>query len=141
MIYNNLVVFILKCPVYLSPGKSGGYIPWTTGDIPWTYCIKLDLCICTIPTVGFYGKHWEVSFSTLFPKSHHDPYEATAINIAASNLPLPAVSFRHPQSPLFACHHPPPQKGEFNSQCGDQSGSEIVIIFLGHSEIHRIRLR
>jgi hypothetical protein len=41
--------------------------------------IKLDLCFCTIPTVGFYGKHGEVtSPPPLFPESHHDPYEATA---------------------------------------------------------------
>jgi hypothetical protein len=36
-------------------GDAAGY-PRTTG-------IKLDLCICTIPTVGFYRKHGEVSIS------------------------------------------------------------------------------
>jgi hypothetical protein len=52
---------LLQCPVQLSPVKTGGCIPLTAGYIPWTTGIKLDLCICTIPTVGFYRKHGEVT--------------------------------------------------------------------------------
>ena len=47
---------VLQCPVHLSPGKTGGYIPRTARYIPWTYCINLDLCICTVPTIGLYMK-------------------------------------------------------------------------------------
>ena len=55
-----------------------GDIPRTKG-YPWTIRIKLDLCFCTIPTVGFYRKHGEIT--------HDDPREATAYDIATSNLP------------------------------------------------------
>jgi len=55
-----------------------GDIPRTTG-YPRTIRIKLDLCFCTIPTVGFYRKHGEIN--------HDDPREATAYDIATSNLP------------------------------------------------------
>ena len=77
---------------------------------------------------------WGSHFSPLFPESHDDPYEATAYDIAASNLPSLAISCRHPQAPLSACHRLPLQKGEFNSQCGDRCGSDIVLKCLGHSD-------
>ena len=36
----------------------------------------------------------------------------------------PAV---HLPSPLSACRRPLPQKGEFNSQCGDRCENDIVL--------------
>jgi len=72
-------------------------------------------------------------FSPLSPEPHDDPCEATAYDIAASNLPLPASSCRHPPppAPLSSCRCPLPQKGEFNSQCGNWCGSDIVLKCFG----------
>ena len=68
-------------------------------------------------------------FSPLSPEPNDDPCEATAYDIAASNLPLPASSCHHPPllAPLSSCCCPPPQKGEFNSQCGGQCGSDVLL--------------
>ena len=44
----------------LSPVKTGGY-PLDRGIYPMTTGIKLYLCFWTIPTVGFYRKHGEVT--------------------------------------------------------------------------------
>ena len=47
----------------------------------------------------FLQEAWGSHFSPLFPESHNDPYEATAYDIAASNLLLPTISCRHPPAP------------------------------------------
>ena len=51
---------VLQCPVQLSPGKKVGY-PSDRGIYPVGTGIKLDLCFCIIPTVGFYRKLGEVT--------------------------------------------------------------------------------
>ena len=50
-------------PSTIVPCKNRGIYPSDRGIYPMTTGIKLDLCFCTIPTVGFYGKHGEVSIS------------------------------------------------------------------------------
>ncbi len=50
-------------PSTIVPCKNRGIYPSDRGIYPMTTRIKLDLCFCTIPTVGFYGKHGEVSIS------------------------------------------------------------------------------
>ncbi len=67
-------------PSTIVPCKKLGIYPSDHGIYPGTIGIKLDLCFCTIPTEGFYRKHGEIT--------HNDPREATAYDIAASNLPL-----------------------------------------------------
>ena len=112
------------------------FVPWKNQrislrprDISHGPTIKLDLCICTIPTVGLYGKHWEFSFSIIFLESHHDPCEATAIDIVASNLPSAVACHLLPSPASAAVRLPsyaPPASGEtFNVErwrlCSDKS--------------------
>ena len=66
-------------PSTIVPCKKLWIYPSDHGIYPGTIGIKLDLCFCTIPKVGFYRKHGEIT--------HDDPREATAYDIAASNLP------------------------------------------------------
>jgi hypothetical protein len=50
-------------PSTIVPCTKRGIYPSDRRMYPRTTGIKLDLCICTIPTVGFYRKHGEVSLS------------------------------------------------------------------------------
>jgi hypothetical protein len=95
---------LLQCPVQLSPVKTGGY-PSDPGIYPMTTGIKVDLCICTIPTVGFYGKHGEV---TSPPSSwnhtmiHMRPPLMTSPPPTCRCLPSPAVTRRRRCPPAVA---------------------------------------
>ena len=50
-------------PVKFVPCKKRGIYPSDHGIYPGTIGIKLDLFFCTIPTLGFYRKHGEISIS------------------------------------------------------------------------------
>jgi hypothetical protein len=63
------VLIQLKCgtlrattvPSTIVTWKKSGIFPSDIGIFPRTIGIKLDLCFCTIPTVGFYGKLGEIT--------------------------------------------------------------------------------
>jgi hypothetical protein len=48
-------------PSTIVPCKKRGIYPSDRVIHPMTTGIKLDLCFCTIPTVGFYGKQGEIN--------------------------------------------------------------------------------
>jgi len=50
-------------PSTIFPCKKRGIYSSDHGIYPGTIVIKLDLCFCTIPTLGFYRKHGEISIS------------------------------------------------------------------------------
>ena len=52
--------------------KKSGIYPLDRGIYPRTIGIKLDLCFCTIPTVGLYGKLGEIT-ATHFLSEHQLP--------------------------------------------------------------------
>ena len=96
---------IINCPISLDPRTTG---------------IKLDLCICTIPTVGFYMKHGEVTSppsSQNHKMIHMRPPLMTSLPPTCRRLPPPAVARWH------RCHPVIPSA----SQCGDWCGSDIVL--------------
>jgi hypothetical protein len=57
----SLYIHNTTVPTTIVPWKKSGIYPLDRGICPRTICIKLDLCICTIPTVGLYGKLGEVT--------------------------------------------------------------------------------
>ena len=107
-------------PSTIVPCKKRGIYPSDHGIYPRTIGIKLDLCICTIPTVGFYRKHGEVTSppsSQNHKMIHMKPPLMTSPPPTCRRLPPPAVARRH------RCHPVIPSA----SQCGDWCGSDIVL--------------
>jgi len=83
-----------------------------------TTCVKF---ICTIPTVGFYRKHVEVSLIT-------SSQNYIMILMRPPLMTLPPPTCRRLLSLLSACCGLSPQKGEFNSHHGDWCWYESDIV-------------
>ncbi len=92
-------------PSTIVPCKNRGIYPSDPGIYPMTTGIKLDLCVCTIPTVGFYGKYGEV---TTPPSSrnhtmiHMRPPLMTSPPPTCRRLPSPAITRRRRCPPAVA---------------------------------------
>jgi hypothetical protein len=100
-----LCSFITTVPSTIVPCKNWGIYPSNPGIYPMTTGIKLDLCFCTIPTVGFYGKHGEVTSPPSF-RNHCiwiiRPPLMTSPPPICHRLPSPAVTRRRRCPPAIA---------------------------------------
>lgn len=70
---------LLVLSAIIVPEKYLGIYPLNSGIYPSDHCINLDLCICIIPRVGFYGRCGEISinyssFPELPPPPPSTPY-------------------------------------------------------------------
>ncbi len=88
-------------PITIVPWKKSGIYPSDRGIYPRTIGIKLDLCICTIPTVGLYGKLGEITATHKSNISCRRP--SSSYSIVPNWFPLPAARRRTPPP------HAPPQ--------------------------------
>ena len=67
------------------PEKYLGIYPLNSGIYPSDHCINLDLCICIIPRVGFYGRCGEISINySSFPELPPPPLLLPTASMNAS---------------------------------------------------------
>ena len=79
------------------PCKKLGIYSSDHGIYPGTIGIKLDLCICTIPTVGFYRKHREIT-------SPPSPLNHTMIHVRPPLMTSPPPTCRCLPAPAVTRH-------------------------------------
>ncbi len=127
-------------PSTIVPWKKSGIHPSDPGIYPRSICIKLDLCICTIPTVGLYGKLGEVTAT--HNRTSRMNCRTPSSSIITNRFPLSAARRRTPpphapphaatanrcRTPHAACRTCPRQGQGAFARCGDMGGGSGVYL-------------